>query len=61
MRLYVLQLGLLPAFDNIALPGYLIQTDDGTNVLIDTAIPAVSAAGRSRPPPTCLRPTPMTR
>ena len=39
MRLYVLQLGLLPEFGDIALPGYLIQTDDGTNVLIDTGYP----------------------
>jgi len=39
MRLYVLQLGLLPEFGNTALPGYLIQTDDGTNVLIDTGYP----------------------
>ena len=39
MRLYMLQLGLLPAFGDTALPGYLIQTDDGTNVLIDTGYP----------------------
>lgn len=45
MRLYVLQLGLLPALGNTALPGYLIQTDDGTNVLIDTGYPR-SICGR---------------
>ena len=39
MRLYLLQLGLLPTFGDVALPGYLIQTDDGTNVLIDTGYP----------------------
>ena len=39
MRLYVLQLGLLPAFGNTPLPGYLIRTDDGTNVLVDTGYP----------------------
>src|SRR5690349_18835060 len=39
MRLYVLQLGLLPEFGDIALPGYLLQTDDGANVLIDTGYP----------------------
>ena len=39
MRLYVLQLGLSPALDNTALPGYLIRTDDGANVLVDTGYP----------------------
>lgn len=39
MRLYLLQLGLLPAFGDIALPGYLIRTADGTNVLVDTGYP----------------------
>ena len=45
MRLYLLQLGLLPAFADIPLPGYLIQTDDGRNVLIDTGFPR-SVRGR---------------
>jgi N-acyl homoserine lactone hydrolase len=45
MRLYLLQLGLLPAFGNIALPGYLIQTGDGKNVLIDSGPPR-SVRGR---------------
>jgi len=35
MRLYVLQLGINPATGS-PVPGYLIQTDDGTNVLVDT-------------------------
>lgn len=39
MRLYLLQLGLLPTFGDIAIPGYLIQTDDGKNVLIDSGYP----------------------
>ncbi|GAC1533605.1 MAG: N-acyl homoserine lactonase family protein [Herpetosiphon sp.] len=39
MRLYLLQLGLWPTFGDTAVPGYLIQTDDGTNVLIDTGYP----------------------
>ena len=39
MRLYLLQLGLLPSFGDVAIPGYLIQTDDGVNVLIDTGYP----------------------
>lgn len=39
MRLYLLQLGMLPAFGGIPLPGYLIQTDDGANVLVDTGYP----------------------
>ncbi len=38
MRLYVLQYGLNPA-TGTPYPGYLIQTDDGTNVLIDTGFP----------------------
>lgn len=41
MRLYLLQLGLLPALGNTTLPGYLIQTDDGKNVLIDSGPPRV--------------------
>jgi N-acyl homoserine lactone hydrolase len=39
VRLYLLQLGLLPALGNTALPGYLIQTDDGKNILIDSGYP----------------------
>lgn len=39
MRLYLLQLGLLPSFGDVAIPGYLIQTDDGKNVLIDSGYP----------------------
>jgi N-acyl homoserine lactone hydrolase len=34
MRLYILQLGLMGG--GVPVPGYLIQTDDGTNVLVDT-------------------------
>ena len=39
MRLYLLQLGILPDLGNTPLPGYLIQTDDGKSVLIDTGYP----------------------
>jgi N-acyl homoserine lactone hydrolase len=39
MRLYLLELGLLPDFGNTPIPGYLVQTDDGKNVLIDTGYP----------------------
>ncbi len=38
MRLYLFQLALHPA-NGIPAPGYLFQTDDGTNVLIDTGFP----------------------
>ena len=38
MRLYLFQLALHPA-SGIPAPGYLIQTDDGHNVLIDTGFP----------------------
>lgn len=39
MRLYLLQLGMLPELGNSPIPGYLIQTDNGKNVLIDTGYP----------------------
>jgi N-acyl homoserine lactone hydrolase len=38
IKLYLLQLGLLQPL-SIPVPGYLIQTDDGKNVLIDTGFP----------------------
>lgn len=38
MRLYLFQLALHPE-NGIPTPGYLIQTDDGANVLIDTGFP----------------------
>ena len=38
MRLYILQLALNPD-NSTPVPGYLIQTDDGTNVLVDTGFP----------------------
>ena len=38
MRLYLFQLALHPE-NGIPVPGYLIQTDDGDNVLIDTGFP----------------------
>jgi N-acyl homoserine lactone hydrolase len=39
MRLYFLQLGMLPELGNSPIPGYLIQTDDGKNILVDTGYP----------------------
>lgn len=39
MWLYLLQLGILPDLGNTPIPGYLIQTDDGKNILIDTGYP----------------------
>jgi N-acyl homoserine lactone hydrolase len=39
MRLYLLQLGMLPALGNAPIPGYLIQTDGGKQILIDTGYP----------------------
>ena len=38
MRLYILQYALNPETGS-PVPGYLIQTDDGTNVLVDTGFP----------------------
>ena len=38
MRLYVLQMGLSPQTGS-PIPAYLIQTDDGTNVLVDSGFP----------------------
>jgi N-acyl homoserine lactone hydrolase len=38
MRLYLFQMALMPT-SGIPAPGYLIQTDDGANVLIDTGFP----------------------
>jgi N-acyl homoserine lactone hydrolase len=38
MRLYLLQMALMPS-NGIPAVSYLIQTDDGTNVLVDTGFP----------------------
>ena len=38
MRLYILYLGTMQP-GNIPVPGYLIQTDDGVNILVDTGWP----------------------
>lgn len=38
MRLYLLPLGRVLPY-GAPIPGYLIQTDDGTNVLVDTGLP----------------------
>jgi N-acyl homoserine lactone hydrolase len=50
MRLTLLQLALHPE-NGIPVPGYLIQTDDGTNILVDSGFPknhAVPALGGIR-------------
>ena len=39
MKLYILQYSVNPESGS-PVPGYLIQTDDGTNVLVDTGFPA---------------------
>lgn len=41
-RLYILDFGLFRVFENsrvIGIPGYLIQTQDGQNILVDTGFP----------------------
>jgi len=38
MKLYLFKLGIILPF-NVPVPGYLIQTDDGLNVLVDTGLP----------------------
>jgi N-acyl homoserine lactone hydrolase len=38
MKLYLLQLGLLQPL-GIPVPGYVVQTDDSTNVLVDSGFP----------------------
>ena len=46
-RLYILDFGLFQVYENdrvIGIPGYLIQTRDGTNILVDTGFPAKYAA-----------------
>lgn len=43
MRLYVLDYGLFEVYENgrrIGIQGYLIRTDDGLNILVDTGFPA---------------------
>jgi N-acyl homoserine lactone hydrolase len=45
MRLYVLQLGMF-THNHHPIPGFLIQTDDGTNVLVDTGCPLYTYTGQ---------------
>jgi N-acyl homoserine lactone hydrolase len=45
MRLYLFQMAILPT-NGIPAVSYLIQTDDGANVLIDTGFPKNSEAPR---------------
>jgi N-acyl homoserine lactone hydrolase len=37
-RLYLMQVGSMPEY-NIPIPCYLVQTDDGSNILIDSGLP----------------------
>jgi N-acyl homoserine lactone hydrolase len=39
-RLYLMQVGVMPEYD-IPIVCYLVQTDDGKNILIDTGIPEI--------------------
>jgi N-acyl homoserine lactone hydrolase len=49
MKLYLMQLAL---FQPIAapVPGYVIQTDDGTNILVDTGLPYSTIGNLEGPP-----------
>ncbi|HYW23829.1 MAG TPA: N-acyl homoserine lactonase family protein [Terriglobales bacterium] len=49
MRLYLMQLADFPGMGGAPVPGYLVQTDDGQNVLIDTGVSRqlIGAYGRS--------------
>lgn len=44
MRLYVLQYGIVRDA-GVPVPGYLIQTDDGRNILVDTGFPREAVGG----------------
>lgn len=48
MRLYLLQLALTGEYDQPT-PGYLIQTDDGTNVVVDTGYASEMVAMAQQP------------
>jgi N-acyl homoserine lactone hydrolase len=50
-RLYILDFGLFQVHENgriIGIPGYLIQTHDGQNILVDTGFPAKYADDAER-------------
>src|SRR5262245_57114948 len=49
MKLYLLQLALLQPM-GAPVPGYVIQTDEGTNILIDTGLPYSTIANPQGPP-----------
>lgn len=49
MRLYLLHLGTMQP-GNVPVPGYLIQTDDGTNILVDTGWPQSFVDAPQGPP-----------
>ncbi len=45
-RLYLMQVGSMPEY-GIPIVGYLVQTDDGKNILIDTGLPTVIPESQS--------------
>ena len=49
MRLYILQMGLSPQTGS-PVPAYLVQLDDGTNVLIDSGFPRTHVGAYHREP-----------
>jgi N-acyl homoserine lactone hydrolase len=48
VRLYIMQLGMNPTTGN-PYPGYLIQTDDGSNILVDTGFGPEMVEASRRP------------
>jgi N-acyl homoserine lactone hydrolase len=45
-RLYLMQVGVMPEYE-IPIVCYLVQTDDGKNILIDTGLPEMMPEGES--------------
>jgi N-acyl homoserine lactone hydrolase len=45
-RLYLMQVGIMPEYQ-IPIVCYLVQTDDGKNILIDTGLPEILPEGES--------------
>jgi N-acyl homoserine lactone hydrolase len=55
MRLYLMQLADFPGMGGAPVPGYLVQTDDGQNVLIDTGVSRQLIGAYGRSPETGIR------
>src|SRR6187549_2677816 len=45
-RLYLMQVGIMPEYE-IPIVCYLVQTDDGKNILIDTGLPEIMPEGET--------------